>query len=112
MHIYVDRTLISYNDRKAFPVLSNMEQSGEYTIVHGESPLNDPRVLECEIVATNSRVNAEKLSDLHPNKLIYLIENPINKGYKSLRKNLIVVWCWDDFQFFVYFPRKSNVEDI
>jgi hypothetical protein len=106
-HIYIDLTKLEHNDRKAYVVFGAMEQTGEFIFTRGTDPLTDPRLEHCQIFATNIAQHAESITEIYPDKSVFLIERPLNRGYKSTKPNLHVVWCWDDFQFFVYFPRKS-----
>jgi hypothetical protein len=105
--IYVDTTHIEVNDKKAYVTLAQMQSEG-FEFVKGSDPQNDPFLDTCDQFVTNSRINAETIALKYPNLSVYLIENPLNKDYKSDISNLMVVWCWNDFQFFVYFPRKSK----
>ncbi len=110
--IYIDKTNIGYNDKKAYPVFRQMEEGGEFAFVYGDiNILSDLRIRECTTIATNSKPHAEVLADSYPSKQVFLIEHPLNHGYKSGRANLSVVWCWDDFQFFVYFPSKHETQE-
>jgi hypothetical protein len=105
MIIYVDKNKIEYNDKKAYPALSFLDQLPEYTVIYGTDPFNDPNFSISDVAVTNVRSTAEQMAKVYAGKRVYLIENPLNKGYKSEIDNLNVVWCWDDFQFFILLPR-------
>lgn len=107
-HIFVDKNRIEYTDKQAYPILSAMEQTGDFIVHYGFDPLGDPIVDKCQIIVTSMQSRAEGLADTYKDKTVYLIEHPLNHGYKSTKSNLQVVWCWNDFQFFVYFPKKSD----
>lgn len=99
--IYIDTDKLELNNRKAYNVIAKMEGTGEFAFLRGNDPFQDDRFVECSIFATNIVDHAKFIAETYPDKTVYLIEHPLNHGYKSDHSNLKVVWCWDDFYFFV-----------